>query len=230
MTALLGWLVAWALMVVFILNRINTNQRMEQAVINDLVVAANRSLDLSQILYAALEGVLASIEMDGGAVHLYDSQNNQMTLLIQNGLDAPLVESLQTVPLQGPLNLISRAVAKKGPIFLENVRIEEASPYLPIALAQKINSAAIIPLYAGDELVATMLLNSKSKKRFTPTKVKFITNAGQALSLVLEKSRLYEQVSSEKRVMSVLNEITKIINSSLNPQEIYEKFAAQIKE
>ncbi|MBS4031548.1 MAG: diguanylate cyclase [Clostridiales bacterium] len=230
MTGLLGWLAASALLVAYTLNRINVKQRMEQAVIDDLVVATNRSLELSQILHTALDGILTSMEMDGGAVHLYDSQSNHMTLLVQNGMDASLVETLQTVPLQKPYNLISRAVAEKRPIFLENIRSEESSPYLPVELARNINSAAAIPLYTGNELVATLLLNSRRKRRFSATKVQFITSVAQALGLALEKARLYHQVSSEKRTMFVLNEITKVINSSLDLQEIYENFAVKIRE
>ncbi|MDW7652307.1 MAG: diguanylate cyclase [Bacillota bacterium] len=230
MTGFLGWLAASALLFVLILFKQNLNRKSEQAVINNLVLEANRSLDIADVLRSALDGLLALLEMDSGAVHLLDLPKNTMVASVQKGFPEEFQNKISVMPLEGSPGLITRAVTEKKAIFHEDIAEEAGSRFLQTAQSHGYKSAACIPLFVGEQPIATLLVSSRRHIRFHGEKVKLMTSFGHALGLAVEKARLYEQVLLEKHRMTVINEITKIIGSSLDFPSIYQSFASKIKE
>ena len=229
MVGFLGWFAASALLVILFLLKQNLNHKSQQAVINGLVLEANRSLDIFDVLAVALDGLLELVEMDSGAVHMPDSQGDSMVLFFQKGFPKEIVEKFTVVPLHPPLGLIARAVHEEKALFHDDIAKEADSPFLKLSQSRGYKSSACIPLMMGGEPIATLLVSSRRTKRFHAQRIKLITDFGHALGLTVEKARLYEQVFLEKHRMSVINEITKIIGSSLDLPSIYHDFAAKVK-
>ncbi|MCW3490419.1 GGDEF domain-containing protein [Dethiobacter alkaliphilus] len=223
------WLLLIALLVIAVLVKKIVELKKDHAVVNELVLLGNRSLDLSETLNTALEGLLELLEMDSGAVHLYSGENAKMVMYFQKGYPPSLAEKISSIPLQGAAGLIPRAVHEKRPIFLDDITREKSSPYLQVSLEHGYRSAACVPLFANGEPVATLLVSSRRSLRFRQRKIQLLENFGQTMGLALKKARLHQQVIQDKQRFAVLCDITKIINSSLDLPAIFQRFAREIK-
>jgi diguanylate cyclase (GGDEF)-like protein len=230
MLGFLGWLAFSAVLFVFFFYKRIVEQQTEHATSRELVLAANGSLDLLQVLNTALDGVFSLLKMDAGAIHLYNEQEKCMDLYVVKGFSPEFSERLVSISLNTADCMISRVALEQKAIFLSDIRKIEQSPFLLAALQSGIKSVACIPIFIRGELIGTLLVNSNKKFRFHADNKITLNNLGHALGLAVEKVRLYERVNRDKHRMGVINEVTKIINSSLDLPTIYDDFAQKIKE
>lgn len=230
MLGFLGWLAFSALLFVFFFYKRIVDQQKEHALSRELVLAANGSLQLSEVLNSALDGVLSLLDMDAGAIHLLNEKENTMVQHVQKGFPEEFAEELAVISLDVPDCLISHVVARGEGIFLSDIHKEKGSRFLQCAMDAGVKSAACIPIFIQEKLIGTLLVNKQRRFRFHSDNITMLNNLGHALGQAVEKARLYEQASRDRQQMSVINEITKIINSSLDFPEIFGHFSKRIRE
>lgn len=230
MAEIVGWLLALALLLILVLCRRSVHRQQEQALVNNLVAEANSSLDLSMTLHTALDRVLTFLEMDCGAVHLYDTRSGKMTLFVQKGMADELQLGLQVIPPESAPGFLPDLIREKKAVFLEDINKDNPSTLTGVLKVHGLVSVACVPLYTRENLVATLLVCNQKKIRFRKKQVNFLIHTSQALGLTVANAQLYQQVSEKKRQLTVINEITKIINTNLNLKKINERFAVKFKE
>jgi len=87
-----------------------------------------------------------------------------------------------------------------------------------------------VPVISRGALASILVLGKKQKGRYSLEDVNLIEVVANQVAISMEREYLHEQLSEREKELSVINRLTAIITSSLDIQEVYEKFAAGMKE
>ncbi|NQW23968.1 MAG: GAF domain-containing protein [SAR202 cluster bacterium] len=93
-----------------------------------------------------------------------------------------------------------------------------------------VGSKVAQPVKVGGKNVGVVLLESKQDDHFTPSRVRFLGIIGDVVGLMLQHSKLSEHLQASLNELSVLDEVARIITSTLAIEEVYERFAVELQK
>jgi len=88
----------------------------------------------------------------------------------------------------------------------------------------------LIPLISRDRLIAILVLGKKKSGRYSLEEYNIITNIADRVAVTMEKEYLSEQLRERETELSVINNCSSIVASSLNIQEIFGSFVEELKK
>ncbi|MBN1160396.1 MAG: diguanylate cyclase [Dehalococcoidales bacterium] len=92
------------------------------------------------------------------------------------------------------------------------------------------NIAMFVPLISRDRLIAVLVLGEKLSGRFSLEDITILENVTASVAVSMEKEYLREQVKEREEELSVINNSSVILSSSLDIQEIFGSFIEELKE
>ncbi len=87
-----------------------------------------------------------------------------------------------------------------------------------------------MPLISRDRLIAVLVLGKKQSGRYSLEDFNVIEDVTSRVAVSLEKEYLREQLREREEELSVINKSTTILSSSLDIQEIFGSFIAELKK
>ena len=87
-----------------------------------------------------------------------------------------------------------------------------------------------VPLISRGALASILVLGKKQRGKYSLEDINLIEVVANQVAISMEREYLHEQLSEREKELSVINRLTATITSSLDIQEVYEKFAAGMKE
>lgn len=168
----------------------------ELAAINTIVAVVNRSLDLTEVLNAALDKTLEVMHMDIGlAFRVEDPASGSqegpvLKLLAHRGVSDDYVQAVRSLPLQ--TTMIGSAVDGGKPIVRQNAnhpnpQVREANQREGIQLG--IN----VPLLVKEALVGEIAIAAREVRPVSEEELSLLAAIGQQVGMAVENARLYEQ-------------------------------------
>jgi diguanylate cyclase (GGDEF)-like protein/putative nucleotidyltransferase with HDIG domain len=88
----------------------------------------------------------------------------------------------------------------------------------------------LMPLISRDRLIAILVLGKKKSGRYSLEEYSIITNIAERVAVTMEKEYLSEQLRERETELSVINNCSTIVASSLNIQEIFGSFIEELKK
>lgn len=117
--------------------------------------------------------------------------------------------------------LFARLRESRGVYTTEDVRAEnEASPFLDF-LGADTRGLMILPMGVA-ETHALLLIHGGEDTRFGSNEIELARTIGNQAAIALENARLYQSTVQTAERFAILNQASSEINSSLDPEEIYE--------
>ncbi|MGB3511586.1 MAG: response regulator [Microcoleaceae cyanobacterium] len=96
-------------------------------------------------------------------------------------------------------------------------------------LAANIHSSLIVPLFSRLDLIAVLALHQCGQLRnWQDHEVQLIITVADQAAMALSQARAYEQLRSLAQRETLVNTITTVIRSSLNPQDIFAAITEQL--
>ncbi|OGO00940.1 MAG: hypothetical protein A2Y58_02220 [Chloroflexi bacterium RBG_13_51_52] len=92
------------------------------------------------------------------------------------------------------------------------------------------NISMFIPLISRDRLIAIMVLGEKLHGRYSLEDMNIIEDATNRVAVSMEKEYLREQLREREEELSVINNSSVILSSSLDIQEIFGSFIGELKK
>ena len=87
-----------------------------------------------------------------------------------------------------------------------------------------------VPLISRDRLIAILVLGEKLSGRYSLEDLNIIENATGRVAVSMEKEYLREQLREREEELSVINNSSVILSSSLDIQEIFGSFIEELKK
>jgi two-component system nitrate/nitrite sensor histidine kinase NarX len=161
----------------------------ELATLNAIAGVVSRSLELEQILHAALDKTMEATGMEVGAAYRLEEDGETMALIAHRGLSETLVSYLNQLPLGA--SAAGRAAREERPVVLAVSDYPE-STLKELLEAEGLKMAVSVPLVAKGETLGAISLGSSIVRDVPPEESSLLAAIGQQTGVAVENARLYE--------------------------------------
>ena len=198
-----------------------------------LVNAASQissSLDVDHVIQLVAEHIVQLIDVETCALLELDQNNNELVGQTMYMRDDRAV----LMPKQDQLRINNAALIKdilSNPRFvqmnIDNPQLERPELYLLQRLG--LSSMLIMPLMAPSGIIGIALLMDRSTARiFYDEEISIIRTLCNQAAVSIQNARSYEETQRQLNVTTLLNEASKVINSSLDLEEIMKSLLEQM--
>ncbi|MCZ6672621.1 MAG: GAF domain-containing protein [Verrucomicrobia bacterium] len=186
------------------------------------------SLDIDEVYERFAEQVRTLVPADRIIIGLIDQTEQTLAHPYIWGTDVPQRRRDDVVPLEGTQG---GEVLKLGTGLLihsqDRHEIAQSMPGLLPLFDSGFRSFLSIPLISKDEIIGVLHLRSLSPNAYTQRDLEMAESVGAQIAGAVANSMLYADLQREVEERTVLGEIGRIINSSLDIDEVYQQFAQQ---
>ena len=213
----------------------------ELATLNAIASVAGRSLNLDEILDAALRETLERLKVDAGAILLLDGE--VLRLRAQSGFSSAVAQEIQTV---GRYDGICGRSIDQGETVTVQIQdyLSNAPEHLAGAMLREgVQTLIGVPVYHKGEAIGALVLASREKRQLSSQEKELLMSVGTPLGMAIENARLYEQARQEierrthveealrhandeserrNRELTLLNRVISAMISDMSPQAVLE--------
>jgi signal transduction histidine kinase/ligand-binding sensor domain-containing protein len=209
----------------------------ELATLNTISEVVNRSLDLTEILNAALDKTIEVMRMEGGLAYRLEETDSGtpdgpiLRLLAHRGVSDEYINIVKVLPLRS--TFIGETVKTGKP----DVRLvnNHPNPIIRKAIEQaKVRLAINVPLLVQGKLVGALTLASWEMREITQEELSLLTAISQQVGMAVVNAQLYEkaeqrthELERHSKVAESLRDIVNKINSNASVDEVLDFIVAQ---
>jgi diguanylate cyclase (GGDEF)-like protein/PAS domain S-box-containing protein len=201
-------------------------QNLKLTALNSLSSAISRSLNLSEILDDSLRAVMEASGSLYGEMLIYYDENRTFRLASYRGEEIHPQET--TLPVETCL-LAAQVMERGKPVLLSKL---EQDPRLAHFLAGRDDVAAVagVPLRSKNRVLGVMHLAIGHNQLFPTFDFDLFTSIGNQVGMAAENALLFQHTAAQAKQIKVLNNIARIISSSLQLEEVFDSFAHEMEK
>ena len=192
--------------------------------------------EIQRMLAQALDRVLSVVRLPAGALFLHHGDPQGPTSVVAVGLTDDFCRIAQAEGLDDYLvGLVSRL---GGLLGFRDLRDDSLSAlekeqsirrFRELALQQGLRSVVAISLQAKEQAFGVLLLGTPDSRRFTPAELRLLLALGHQIGMAVENSYLIQQTSRRSEELHVLNEIGRVLSSTLNKEDLLRKVWEELR-
>ena len=142
---------------------------------------------LDDLLHELLDLVCDSLNIEWGAVLLYEPEDARLVVRAVAGARGPTPD----VRVRVGESLAGRVAAERRPLVVADVGPEEGESAL--LRGRRLSSLAAVPMVVQGALIGVLEVGSENPRGFTDDDVRLLQLAGERMALAIDRARLYEQ-------------------------------------
>ena len=182
-------------------------------VLNRVAAASAQHLELQGLLEAALDNVLATMQIESGMICLLDKEHQELAASCHRGLSEAMAARVKRAKLAD--RPIGRQVVATGKAVVvehifENPDVSEQ------VKKEGIQTILSVPLRAHAEVTGVLALMTKKPRVFLPTEVEMLTNLGNQVGMAIRNAALYETEQQTNRELATLLAVSKAATANLD--------------
>jgi two-component system cell cycle sensor histidine kinase/response regulator CckA len=189
----------------------------EMAALNAIGAATSQSLDLDQVLNAAMEETLRVLNAEGALIYLFDEASQTFAPTAHRGISPDV---LREVAGFKPGVGLSGQVAESGEALAVADLAADPRNLSPAAVRQGWRSYAGAPIKSKGKVLGVMTLVTTQSGHFGPDHVGLLSHIGSQIGMAVENARLYEQVQARSRYLETMQRINATLRSTLPLDEV----------
>jgi signal transduction histidine kinase len=199
----------------------------ELAALNDIATVVSQSLDLDEILHAALDKTLQVMEVDADGIYLLDQACGILTIAAYRGLSPGFIQAVDKLELgEG----FSGLAAQSGqPIVVRDLSDDPRLTRM-VARAEGLRSLASVPLRYKGEILGTLFVLTYHCRDFADQDLQLLTSIANQIGVAIENARLFETQQRRAEQFRVINEVGRRISSILAVDELLMQTARLIRQ
>lgn len=171
-----------------------------------------------------LQDLVEVAPADFATLRVPDEREEGMRLVAYAGLS-----SWQPTPLVPMRSVTGQAYESGEPVV--------ANDYPAHTLAQTadvergLKSGVFLPIKGTEGLVEGVInVVSRQEDHFTPERVRLLTAIADGVGALLRNASLSQSLEASRGEMAVVDEVARIMTSTLDIEQVYEKFAEEVKK
>ncbi|HMV41733.1 MAG TPA: sigma 54-interacting transcriptional regulator [Leptospiraceae bacterium] len=182
----------------------------------------NSTLDPDQVLEMILEHSLKFSNAESGSLMLVNSRESVLDIVTYRGHDPEIKKEFRLKIGQG----ITGLVASSGRGMIVN-DVSKDPNY--ISIKKEIQSELAVPLIVEDMVIGVVSLDSNRINAFTEEHLKIVGILANQAALIFKNLQTFRRLEQKNKIQQVLIEISKIVTSSLDLDEIFQSIMATIE-
>lgn len=163
----------------------------ELATLNAIATVVSQSLELEEVMEAALERTLAAMALEAGAA--FRIEEASLVLVAHRGFSAAFVQAVTSLPVA--TSVASEAQTQRSPVC-RAVDAYPAGALKHLLKDEGVGSVISVPLIAKDDVLGVLNLVDRQCRSLTPEEISLLASIGRQTGLAIENARLYEQAES----------------------------------
>ncbi len=198
-----------------------------QEALNAIAAAVSQSLDLKEVLDAALEKTLAVLKIEDGGIHLLEPDGGGLTLQVYRGASEELVEAVRRLRLDEGIS--GQAVAEGRPVVLDvqDYPTERLAPYI---VKEGFQTLVSTPLISKGKALGTLTLDTRRPRAFPPQELGLLVAIGHQIGVAIENARLYQNEQKRAAQLAVVSEVAHRAASILDVNQLLQEAAIAIQQ
>ena len=198
---------------------VRVEQRTRQlAALNAIAAVVSRSLDLKDIMSAALEKTIEVTGMEMGVAYRLEEDeadspqdNRSLNSIASLGMPESLLQHIGRVPLHGTMTEIG---AKTGQIIVWKIS-EYPMPDLKRAFeSEGLQLGITVPLLVKENIVGAILLASHTLREVKPEELDLLAGISRQVGMAVENAKLYKQ-AEQAAVTTERNRLARELHNSV---------------
>lgn len=175
----------------------------EIATLNATAAAISSELNLTAMLQAALDKILAVMDLRAGWIFLADDRiEPPLQLAAQSGLSAAFAAEEAEKEIG---NCVCAHVLREGrPLIVNDIRRECPRLNPEVIAAEGLVCHASVPLIAHDRVVGVMNVASAEARQFTREEMALLDAVSRQIGVAVENARLWEEVRRKETLREQL--------------------------
>jgi nitrate/nitrite-specific signal transduction histidine kinase len=161
----------------------------ELAALNAIAAVASQTLDISEVLRAALDKTLEITGMTVGAAYRLNLENQTLHLIAQRGLSEEFIEFTTHFPRSE--SAAGHVTETLHPVVVQVADYPEGT-LKRILIQAGVRLALSIPLVAKRQVLGFINLGAQDVRVFSDNELSLMASIGQQVGVAVENARLYE--------------------------------------
>lgn len=182
----------------------------------------NSTMELDTLLGRVADRVKERIDYDNFGILLLDDLGKELSFRFAVGYPKDVVKFWRFGPGQG---LVGTAAQTGEAVLVNNV--EEDSRY--IKADKEMRSELAIPLIVKNRTIGVLDVASTKPGNFSESDQHLLTLLAGRLANAIEQARLYENLQTQARTLSLMHEVSRELTSILDREELLKKVAQTVK-
>lgn len=193
--------------------------------------------EIQKMLAQALDRVLNVVRIPAGALCLNYGEAGGPTSVVTTGISESFCAAIQEEQLDDYIvNFVARL---GGLVVLPDLprdshweALEREAPFRQLRqhlVAQGLRTVVGISLQAKERVFGVLLLGTPDSRSFTPAELRLLLALGHQIGMAVENSYLIQQTSRRSEELHILNEIGRVLSSTLNLDELFERLYVEMR-
>ncbi len=170
---------------------------LESALLFEISKKITSSLNLQDVLNTIIDSVSQLVSYDAAAIFLIDKEAQILRHMATRGYNRTLLDRM---PLKLHQGIAGHVVRTRKPSIIADVH-QEPSYY---SLRKETRSQITVPIFAGEEVVGVLVLESDYPNHFTQADLELLTSFANMAGIAIANAQLYEDSLKKKKLESDL--------------------------
>ena len=176
-----------------------------------------RATDTDAVCAAAVTTAVELSNEEYVTLLLLDDSSTRLIVRGTHGWD-PGMLGQPGVPL-GRASQSGYAILQREAVVCGDYDLEERFVVPDSVREKNLRSGLAVPLFAGDQAHGALMIHAPQPDAFVPQTVRWLMLLANQAAVALDKVRLYEDESRRAEQLNLINEISRRLNRSLDPDE-----------
>ncbi|HSR33737.1 MAG TPA: GAF domain-containing protein, partial [Anaerolineae bacterium] len=161
---------------------------------------------------------------EGGGVYLLDKEAGVLTIAAHRGFSPDYVANIDK--LQVGESFSGTVVQSGEPLVLRDIASDERLTRMAVR-EEGFHSMVCVPLSSKGQVLGTLFAVTRDYRDFTDQDIQLLTSISQHAAIAIENARLYEDARARLAQVTALQETTRLVVSTLDPDELLDLIIQQ---
>ena len=202
------------------------NEKEYLRVFEEISKAVSSTLNVNELLNMIVRKIPEVMGLKGGSLRLLDKDKKQLDMAAYYGLSEKYANK-GPVPYDASIDdaLAGKAVSEY------DITEHKDSEYYEEAMEEGIRTILSVPLHFRNDIIGVLRLYSSKPIRYKDKDLGFMSAIADHTAIAIVNARHFEQeISKEKEYLRVFEEITKVVSSSLNLDEVLDAIVKKLPQ
>ncbi len=197
----------------------------ELSFLHEVAQLASSARDWDEMLRIVIDRTTDALGVEVSSLYLLERREGILRLVATNGLNRRFIGKATLRVGEGITGWVANA---RVPAAARDVRADPRFKWVPGVDEERFTSMLSVPLLIHDEIVGVVNVQSVRERSFDKEEIEFLQTIANQVAGIIEKGRLQRESERKLREVSALFEVSNILTSTLELDEVLSLIVARL--
>ena len=197
----------------------------ELSFLHEVAQLASSARDWDEMLRIVIDRTTDAMGVEVSSLYLLERREGVLRLVATNGLNRRFIGKATLRVGEGITGWVANA---RVPAAARDVRADPRFKWIPGVDEERFTSMLSVPLLIHDEIVGVVNVQSVRERSFDKEEIEFLQTIANLVAGIIEKGRLQREAERKLREVSALFEVSNILTSTLELDEVLSLIVARL--